>query len=183
MGLVKAVDAFDETRGLCFSTYAVPVIMGEIRRLFRDGGTVKVSRGVKELSLKVSRERERLELELNREPTISELAERLSVSTEDVAEAVCASQPTVSLTYEDGDGIGEYDLPVDAGVETLTDKIMLDTAFKYLDEKERAIIRCRYYNSMTQSQTASLLSMSQVQVSRSEKKILKKLRGIIETGA
>lgn len=182
MGLVKAVDAFDDTRGLCFSTYAVPVIMGEIRRLFRDGGAVKVSRSVKELSLKITRERERMELELNREPTVGELAERLNVSAEEVAEAVCAMQPTVSLTYEDDDGTNEYDLPIDAGVDALTDKIMLDTAFSHLDERERAIIKCRYYNAMTQSQTASLLLMSQVQVSRSEKKILKKLRGIIETG-
>lgn len=183
MGLVKAVDAFDETRGLCFSTYAVPVILGEIRRLFRDGGAVKVSRSVKELSLKIARERERLEFELNREPTVSELADRLSVSSEEIAEAICASQPTVSLTYEDDDGTNEYDLPAEADEDTITNKIMLDTAFTRLDENERAIIKCRYYNAMTQSQTAQILSMSQVQVSRSEKKILKKLRGIIENGA
>lgn len=183
MGLVKAVDAFDNTRGLCFSTYAVPVILGEIRRLFRDGGAVKVSRSIKELSLKIARERERLEFELNREPTVGELAERLNVSAEEVTEAVCASQPTVSLTYEDEDGTNEYDLPTQAGEEALNNKIMLDTAFLRLDERERAIIKCRYYSAMTQSQTAQVLSMSQVQVSRSEKKILKKLRGIIESGA
>lgn len=183
MGLVKAVDAFDETRGLCFSTYAVPVILGEIRRLFRDGGAVKVSRSVKELSLKIAREREKLEFELNREPTVSELADRLSVSSEEIVEAICASQPTVSLTYEDDDGTNEYDLPAEADEDIITNKIMLDTAFTRLDANERAIIKCRYYNAMTQSQTAQILSMSQVQVSRSEKKILKKLRGIIENGA
>ena len=94
MGLVKATDAFDSERGLCFSTYAVPVIMGEMRRLFRDGGAVKVSRSVKELGMKISRERQKLEQKLCREPTVKELALSLGVSPEEVAEAVCAAQPT-----------------------------------------------------------------------------------------
>ena len=100
MGLVKATDAFDSERGLCFSTYAVPVIMGEMRRLFRDGGAVKVSRSVKELGMKISRERQKLEQKLCREPTVKELALSLGVSPEAVAEAVCAAQPTVSLTHD-----------------------------------------------------------------------------------
>lgn len=91
MGLVKATDAFDSERGLCFSTYAVPVIMGEMRRLFRDGGAVKVSRSVKELGMKISRERQKLEQKLCREPTVKELALSLGVSPEEVAEAVCAA--------------------------------------------------------------------------------------------
>ena len=93
IGLIKATDAFDEQRGLCFSTYAVPVIMGEIRRLFRDGGAVKVSRSVKELGLKISREKQIMEQKLCREPTVSELAERLGVSPEEITEAMCAAQP------------------------------------------------------------------------------------------
>ncbi len=112
IGLIKATDAFDTERGLCFSTYAVPVIMGEMRRLFRDGGTVKVSRSVKELGMKISRERQILEQKLCREPTVGELASALGVAPEEVTEAICASQPTVSLTYEDDDGVSETELPV-----------------------------------------------------------------------
>lgn len=183
VGLVKAVDAFDETRGLCFSTYAVPVILGEVRRLFRDGGSVKISRSVKELAMKVAREKERMELQLNREPTVNELALKLGVSAEEVTESVCAMQPTVSLTYEDDDGVNEYDLPTQSVEEELSDRLLIDEALEKLDENEKKIISCRYYNGLTQSQTATKLSMTQVQVSRAEKKILKKLRGIMGMSA
>ena len=98
LGLVKAVEGFDESRGLKFSTYAVPVILGEMKRLFRDGGTVKVSRSLKEFSLKVARERDRLGTELGREPALSELAAALGESLEKVAEAVNVSLPALSLT-------------------------------------------------------------------------------------
>lgn len=181
MGLIKAFDAFDDTRGLCFSTYAVPVVLGEIRRLFRDGGAVKVSRSVKELSMKINREQARLEQELGREPTVSELAQILGVSSEDITEAVCASQPTVSLTLEDkDDGISEIDLPVISAEEEISDRLVLDEAFSKLSETERRIINCRYFRSMTQSKTADVLLMTQVQVSRAEKKILCKLRELLE---
>lgn len=181
MGLIKAFDAFDDTRGLCFSTYAVPVVLGEIRRLFRDGGAVKVSRSVKELSMKINREQARLEQELGREPTVSELAQILGVSSEDITEAICASQPTVSLTLEDkDDGISEIDLPVISAEEEISDRLVLDEAFSKLSETERRIINCRYFRSMTQSKTADVLLMTQVQVSRAEKKILCKLRGLLE---
>ncbi len=180
MGLVKAADAFDETRGLCFSTYAVPVILGEVRRLFRDGGTVKVSRTVRELSLKIGRERERLELKLGREPTVGEIAEALEVSAEDVAEALCATQPTVSLTYEDEDGNREIDLPDEDTTDLVTERIYITEALSKLDEIERRLMIYRYFNYFTQSKTAQLLNMSQVQVSRIEKRVLKKLRGIME---
>lgn len=183
VGLVKAVDAFDETRGLCFSTYAVPVILGEVRRLFRDGGSVKISRSVKELALKIAREKEKMEFELGREPTVGELAQRMDVSVEEVTESVCALQPTVSLTYEDDDGVNEFDLPTQSVEEELSDKLLLDEAFRGLDDIEQKIIRYRYYDYLTQSQTAKKLSMTQVQVSRAEKKILKKLRGIIDVSA
>lgn len=180
MGLVKAADGFDPSRGLCFSTYAVPVILGEVRRLFRDGGAVKVSRSVKELSLKIARERERLENKSGREPTISELSAALSVSPEDITEAICATQPTVSLTFEDDDGTTELELPDSGQEEQITQRIYITDALSKLDEVERRLMMYRYFNLYTQSKTAQLLNMSQVQVSRCEKKILKKLRGIME---
>lgn len=179
IGLVKATDAFEEERGLMFSTYAVPVIMGEVRRLFRDGGAVKVSRSVKELSLKINREKQHLEQKLHREPTVSELAMALNVTKEDISEAICATQPTVSLTYEDDDGIRETDLPTTNSEEEISIRIDLEKAFQKLDENERAILKCRYYKYMTQSSTAKMLNMTQVQISRAEKKILQKLRSIL----
>lgn len=179
MGLVKAADAFDKSRGLCFSTYAVPVILGEIRRLFRDGGAVKVSRSLKELSLKVSRTREKMQKELGREPTVGEIADFLKVENEQVTEAVCALQPVASLTCESEDGSREIEIPGDDIAESLCDRITLDMAFEYLNEFEKELITCRYYRYMTQSQTAKILKISQVQVSRNEKKILQKLREII----
>lgn len=179
LGLVKAVDGFDESRGLCFSTYAVPVVLGEIKRLFRDGGSVKVSRGLKELSLKVTRLKSSLEMQLSREPTIGELAAGLGVAPEDITEAISAAQPTVSLTYDSEDGTRDTDIPVAGPEELLSDKLLIERAFKYLDPKEQQIIKCRYFEFLTQSETAQKLDMSQVQVSRAEKKILIKLREAI----
>ncbi len=180
VGLIKATDAFDETRGFLFSTYAVPVIMGEVRRLFRDGGAVKVSRSIKELYLKITKQKQKLEQILNREPTISELAESLSVSCEEVTEALCASQTTVSLTFESDDGITETDLPTISCEEEISDRLVLDEAFEHLADVEKRILTLRYYKGLTQSKTANILNMSQVQVSRAEKRILVKLRGILE---
>lgn len=180
IGLIKAADAFDSERGLCFSTYAVPVIMGEIRRLFRDGGAVKVSRSIKELSLKISREKQSLEQKLGREPAVSELSAALGVSAEEITEALCASQPTVSLTYENDDGVSESQLPTISTEDEISDKLVIDEALEKLDEKEKQIVIYRYYNYFTQSKTAELMSMTQVQISRAEKKILAKLRGILQ---
>lgn len=179
VGLVKAADGFDQSRGLCFSTYAVPVILGEIRRMFRDGGSVKVSRSLKELSLKVTRVKSQLELKLSREPTISELATELQVAPEEIIEAQSAAMPTVSLTYESDDGINEMDISVSGPEDLLTNKLLLEHAFKALDITEQQIIRCRYFDYLTQNETAAKLGMSQVQISRAEKKILLKLRGAI----
>ena len=176
IGLIKATDAFDETKGFLFSTYAVPVIMGEVRRLFRDGGAIKVSRSIKELYLKITKEKQALEQKLNREPTINELAERLNVPCEEITEALCASQATVSLTFEGDNGITETDLPTISCEEEISDRLVLDEAFEKLEETERKILTYRYYNALTQSRTAELLNMSQVQVSRAEKRILLKLR-------
>lgn len=123
MGLVKAADGFDEERGLKFSTYAVPVILGEIRRLFRDGGTVKVSRSLKELSLRASRERDAFTAREGREPSVGELANLLGVEREQAVEALGASMPALSLTRagEEDDG-EEIDLPVTPPEEAVTDR-------------------------------------------------------------
>lgn len=176
MGLVKAFDAFDTERGVRFSTYAVPVILGEIRRLFRDGGTVKVSRTLKELSMKTAREREAFALKEGREPTIKELAQRLCVTEEEVTEAVCAAAPVVSLTVGEDNGGGQEDIPVESPEEQISERLSVIQAVSALDEKDRALVRLRYYENKTQSQTAAVLGMTQVQVSRREKKILGILR-------
>ena len=159
IGLIKAVDAFDINKGFAFSTYAVPVIMGEIRRLFRDGGAVKVSRSLKELYMKITRKQNELEQKLYREPTVSELALELGVSTEEVTEAISAGMSTVSLTVSGEDGIGETDLPCESYEEDICNKVMLDSVFEYLSEEEKLIVKYRYYNSFTQSKTARLLNI------------------------
>lgn len=178
MGLVKAARGFDETRGLCFSTYAVPVILGEIRRLFRDGGAVKVSRGLKELSLKVARYRESFSAQQGREPSISEIAEHFGESPENITEAVSAAQPTISLTESD-EGGGEFDLPVEAPQLKATELIALGQCLESLCAEDRRLIYLRYWKGSTQSETGKILGMTQVQVSRREKKILEGLRGML----
>ncbi len=181
MGLIKAYDAFDERRGLCFSTYAVPVIMGCVRRLFRDGGTVKVSRSVKELGIKIAREKNKFEQLHAEEPTVSQLAGILGVDAEDITEALCATQSTVSLSFEGDNGLEEMELPTVGYEEEVNQKISVEQAMKGLSEKEREIIKCRYFMQMTQSRTAERLNMTQVQVSRAEKKILSKLREVLKS--
>lgn len=180
IGLIKAADGFDLGRGLMFSTYAVPVIMGEVRRLFRDGGSVKVSRGIKELGLKIKRQTQILSNDLNREPTVCEIAKSLGVTVEEVTEALCATQQTISLTNCTDEGISETDLPIVSFEEELTGKMTLDNAISQLGPVEQEIVKCRYYRYMTQQNTARLLNMSQVQISRAEKKILQKLKNALE---
>jgi RNA polymerase sporulation-specific sigma factor len=179
VGLIKAADGFDESRGLCFSTYAVPAILGEIRRLFRDGGTVKVSRSLKELSLKTVRMSEQLSKSLGREPSVGELSDRLGVPPEEVAEALCAAQPTLSLTYEDENGAGELDLPCEDNGDAICERIALNEAVGLLDERDRELIELRYFRENTQSVTAQKLGMTQVQVSRREKAILAQMRKML----
>ena len=182
MGLVKAVDGFDESRGLRLSTYAVPVILGEIRRLFRDGGTVKVSRSLKELSLRVSKERDAFQLQYGREATIRELAEPLQLEREQVVEALGAALPALSLTRSDDDADGdEIDLPVDSPAEGITDRLALQQVLALLTEEERALIEWRYFRRKTQHYTAEQLGMTQVQVSRRERAILRRLRQLLST--
>ena len=179
MGLCKAADGFDFSRGLKFSTYAVPVILGELRRLFRDGGTVKVGRSLKELSLKAGREKEKLTKSLGREPTVGELAEALQVTPEEAAEAVCAGLPALSLTYEGEDGVCELDLPAPDTEEAISDTLALKEVIAALSERDRQLITLRYFGSKTQTETAAELGMTQVQVSRREKVILGELRELL----
>ncbi len=177
IGLAKAVDGFDTSRGLQFSTYAVPVILGEMRRLFREGGTVKVSRSLKELSLKVNRERTKMAMELDREPTVGELAARLSRTPEEIAQALLAGLPPISLTADRDEDDGEtIDLPVAAPEEQITDTLALRQVLSELEPRDRALISLRYMRGLTQQATAARLGMTQVQVSRKERKILEVLR-------
>lgn len=179
VGLVKASKAFDKNRGVQFSTYAVPVIMGEIKRLFRDGGTLKVSRGLRELSLKISRERDKFQLRHGREPLISELAELLEVSAEDVAEAINVSRPVISLTRSsEDDDEGQNDIAVSPSPdEEMADRLSLMQVMDSLSAEDRRLIYLRYFRDMTQVNTAKELNMTQVQVSRREKKILTWMKG------
>ncbi len=183
MGLVKACDGFDETRGVCFSTYAVPVILGEIKKLFRDGGTVKVSRSIKELGLRISAARERYMKQYGSEMTVGQLAEELGETPEAVALAIRASMPAMSLTPETDDGDDrQLDIPVASPEEELSDKISLEEVLDSLSEQDRTLIRLRFYGNRTQSDTAKLLHTTQVQVSRRERKILQMMRAKLLEG-
>ncbi|HJC71521.1 MAG TPA: sigma-70 family RNA polymerase sigma factor [Candidatus Ruthenibacterium merdavium] len=177
VGLIKAYDGFDESRGLCFSTYAVPVILGEIKKLFRDGGAVKVSRSLKELGMKAGILRERFLKEYGREPSIGEMAQRLEVSKEQLAQAVNASLPTVSLTpVSDEEGGKEFDIPQESCEEHLTDLLSLKSVMSSLEKEERMLLYWRFFQNKTQSETAVKLGTTQVQVSRKERKLIEKMR-------
>ena len=177
IGLLKAYDGFDVERKVCFSTYAVPVILGEIKKLFRDGGTVKVSRSLKELSLKVSSLRERLLKQTGREPTVSEMAEKLNVREEQIVQAVNAALPALSLTpVSDEENGREFDVPVPSHEEELSDRLALYKVLQDLPEEDRKLIRLRFFSGKTQSETAHLLGTTQVQISRRERKILLAMR-------
>lgn len=173
VGLVKAVDRFEPERGLCFSTYAVPVILGEIRRLFRDGGSVKISRSLKELSVKAARLRD--QLSANGEPRISDIAQALGVTPEEAAEALCAGIPPVSLDHggEDGEPLP---VPSASGEDALIDRLALWQCLSELSGEDREILMLRYFRRKTQCETAQILGMTQVMVSRRERKLLKELR-------
>lgn len=176
LGLIKAVDHFDKGRGVQFSTYAVPVILGEIRRLFRDGGAIKVGRGLKELSMRASREASAFTEREGRTPTVGELAEILQVEPEEAAQALGAAQLPLSLTASQDDGGGQIDVSVDPADDKIAEILSLKQVVTELDPKDRSIIVFRYFKSRTQTQTAQALGMTQVQVSRREKVILNQLR-------
>lgn len=174
-GLVKAVRAFDADRGVKFSTYAVPVILGEIKRLFRDGGAVRVSRSLKELSLKIQKISEDFRQREMREPVISELAELSGEPEAVVSEALCVSQPLILLTADDDDE-GQTDIPSEAPDRAIVDLLALRQIMARLDKNDRTLLELRYFRELTQAKTAKLLGMSQVQVSRREKKLLTMMR-------
>lgn len=177
VGLLKAINNFDWDRGIKLSTYAVPVILGEIKQLFRDSGTVKVSRSLKELSLKASKISDEYLRQHGEEITVNQLAEILETEPDRVVQALNASRLPVSLNNLDRDG-DEYvtDIPVDSVEEKLSEIISLRQAVKDLEEEDKKLIILRYYKHMTQTQTAKVLNITQVQVSRREKKILANLR-------
>lgn len=180
VGLVKAVDNFEAERGLCFSTYAVPVILGEIRRLFRDGGTVKVSRGLKELSMKINRVIKDFQDKNGYEPTVNQIAEIMQLEPNQIAEAINASSQPISLTYDNDDGEKQIDIPIQPPEERLTEIMALRQIIGELDISDRELITLRFFKNKTQSETGRLLNMSQVQISRKEKKILEKMRVKLE---
>lgn len=179
VGLIKAVDNFDESKGFLFSTYAVPVIMGEIRRLFRDGGAVKVSRSLKEKSIKVQAIREKFIKKELREPTVSELSELCGIETEELYEVLNVINPVVSLSCTTEDGDETIDIPVD-DTDKLFDRLSVHHAIRDLSNDELLLIKYRFYEGKTQCESAKLLGISQVQVSRREKQLLAKLRTRLE---
>ena len=176
LGLVKAVDGFDDDRGVKFSTYAVPVILGEMKRLFRDGGAVKVGRALKELSLKATKATADFTAKEGRVPTVQELAEILEVEPAAAAQAVGAAQRPISLTGDDEEGGGQIDVAVEAEDEKIAELLSLQKVVGTLEPRDKQIILFRYFKNQTQTQTAQFLGMTQVQVSRREKVILNKLR-------
>ncbi len=175
LGLVKAVDGFDESRGLKFSTYAVPVILGEMRRLFRDGGAIKVGRALRERSMKAARISAEFSAREGRTPTVRELAELLGVEPAEAAQAVNAGQRPVSLTAGEEEG-GQIDIAVDSEAERIGERIALRQVIGELEERDRRILYFRYFKRETQTKTAERLGMTQVQISRREKVILQQLR-------
>ncbi len=181
VGLIKAVDGFDETLGYSFSTYAVPVILGEIKRIFRDGGTVSVSRSIKEKGRKISFERERFIRQFDREPTVKELADRLGFDEFETAQAITASMPVISITQQNDESGNGFDIPVSSPEEDISTLVALEQVMNSLDGRDREIIRLRYFSGLTQTVIAKKLGMTQVQVSRREKAILRQMRGSLQT--
>ena len=181
IGFIKAVEGFDTAYGTQFSTYAVPKISGEIRRFLRDDGAVKVSRGLKERAARIRAARLALEQETGREPTLSELSALTGLQPEEIAEAETAVSPAESLQRESGDEgftlehvLGDY-----GQEERLLESVALRSAVSRLPEKEQKVLYLRFFHGLTQSDCARILCISQVQVSRLERKALQKLRELM----
>ena len=184
IGMIKAIRSFDPDRGTCFSTYAVPLIFGELRRHMRDEGPIKVGRGYKRLGVELMRIKNRILTEEGRDPSIGELAAACGVSAEEAAMALDSMSPMVSLSDsafgdEEGVEIGMLipDEEASGEIGRLLDRIALGQAVAKMPEQWRKIVMLRYYRNLTQQQTADRLGLSQVKVSREEKKILEFLRG------
>lgn len=176
VGLIKAAENFNIELGFSFSTYAVPVILGEIRRIFRDGGSIKVGRALKERAREAKAEQEKLTKELDRDPSIGELAMRLGTDTAQASMLLNATMPVLSLTGGDDISGKQFDIPSPSHEVQISDTIALREVISSLEDTDRSIIVLRYYNGLTQSKTAARLGMSQVQVSRREKAILSQIR-------
>lgn len=181
LGFLKAVRGFDAAYGTQFSTYAVPKIAGEIRRFLRDDGPVKVSRGVKERAASIYAARTRLTAELGREPTLSELSADTGLTVEDIAATETAAGPVASLQMETAEGFSLESVLGDDGMEEhVVERVALRAAIEQLSEREQQVILLRFYKSMTQEKTAKILGVSQVQVSRIERKAMEHLRRKLE---
>ena len=181
LGFLKAVNGFDLEYGTQFSTYAVPKIAGEIRRFLRDDGAVKVSRTIKEQATAIKSARNQLMLTLGREPTVSEISDATGFTAEEIAVAETATAATESIQKQTGeDGFSLENVLTDTQTEErLVEKIALSQAIDKLPEREAMVIRLRYFHGLTQDRTAKVLSVSQVQVSRIEKKALAALRELM----
>ncbi len=181
LGFLKAVDGFDLQYGTQFSTYAVPKIAGEIRRFLRDDGAVKVSRGIKEQAVTIKTVRNQLVNALGREPTVQEIAQQTGFTIEDIATAETATACVESMQQETGeDGFTLENILTDTeSEETLLERLSLKQAIDQLPQREAMVIRLRYYHGLTQDRIAKVLSVSQVQVSRIEKKALVRLRELL----
>lgn len=178
LGFLKAIEGFDMDYGTQFSTYAVPKIAGEIRRFLRDDGTIKVSRSLKERSAMIKATRQRLTAKLGREPYLSELSAETGLDPEEIATAETATSAAESIQKRTGeDGLALEDVLTDGAMEEeILDRISIEDAIAHLAERERMVIRLRYFHSLTQDKTAKLMGISQVQVSRIEKKALQSMR-------
>ena len=181
IGMIKACRSFDLSLGTAFSTYAVPLIVGEIRRFLRDDGLIKVSRGIRHSGAELMREREKFISETGREPRISELARRCGLTAADAAEAIAASAEVYSLSApvsdsEDGGTLENVIADPEDAIGAATDSLAIKEALGKLSATQRRIVFLRYFSSLTQQQTGEKLGLSQVKVSREEKKILEKLR-------
>lgn len=181
IGLLKAIDRFDTDYNVAFSTYAVPLIMGEIRRFLRDDGIIKISRSIKENQFKILRKTEEFQRENNREPTVEELAKYCELTVEEVIGAMEASGKVESLYKENDEQILMDKVQATPSPENeIVDKLLLNQALDNLGKEEKKIIVLRYFKNKTQSETGKLLNKTQVQISRMEKRILLELRGIIQ---
>ena len=182
LGFLKAVEGFDTQYGTQFSTYAVPKIAGEIRRFLRDDGAVKVSRGLKEQALAIRSARNRLTGALGREPTIQEISRQTGFTPEEIALAEAATAATESIQRETGDeGFSLENILTDTeSEERMVEKIALRQAIEGLPERERLVVRLRYFHGLTQQRVAKVMSVSQVQGSRIEKKALAMLRSLMQ---
>ncbi|WIW69651.1 MULTISPECIES: SigF/SigG family RNA polymerase sporulation sigma factor [Anaerosinus] len=184
MGMVKAIERFDLSFNVKFSTYAVPMIIGEIRRFIRDDNPIKVSRPIKDIAYKVHKVQEFLRGSLGHEPTIQEIAEKSELSTQEIISALDAMQPIVSLYEATTNNSGDQLLLLDQIASTndeidCLEKITLNEVIDRLSEKERYVIRMRFYEDKTQSEIANQIGLSQVQISRIEKQALKKIKNFL----